>query len=588
VSPLSWRRLAHPFLGLRGRLLLLLLVAAIPLLSLASAIAWQNYRVVVGQAVERAKVMRAAAAARHGSVLADLVQFLDGVATLQAAADAPQGSCAGILAQALILQPTRVSNIAVFNPTGRLRCSARPVAGTELDPPAGGGGAAWFDAAVTGDRPVIVAAMSQGATGGVVLTVAVPWELGGRRGVVAGCIGVDWLTERGAATSGGGSAWLISTAAAPLPLAHSPAGALPLPSDITAVLRSDGDTAFAASGRDGMPYAYAAAPLIGGLRLLVATPAQGDIERARAVLLHRLVGLGILLAAGLAAVALGADGTVVEPLKQLSRAVRHWQAGGRFDPGEPRGVPREVADLSASFAQATDALAEREQQLRSAIAQQELLMQEIHHRVKNNLQIVASLLNLQASRIRLPEARREFQSARDRIRALATLHRHLYAYGDLHTINMRSFLNELCDQLLQAMGEAAGGRIRLTIEAPELQISSDQAVPMALIVTEAVSNAAKYAFPGGRAGQITVRLTAEGDAARLVIEDDGVGLPSGPAQTETGVRDGIGLYLIRGFARQLGGELIVVQEHGTRYELRLAIRRERDQQAQLDPAAALG
>ena len=140
-------------------------------------------------------------------------------------------------------------------------------------------------------------------------------------------------------------------------------------------------------------------------------------------------------------------------------------------------------------------MAEREGQLRSALANQDLLMQEIHHRVKNNLQIVASMLNLQASRIRLPEAKAEFQAARDRIRALGDAAPPLYREGELHTINMRSFLTELCGQLFQAMGETEGERINLEIDASELQMSSDQAVPLALIVTEVVSNSVKYAFP---------------------------------------------------------------------------------------------
>ena len=141
---------------------------------------------------------------------------------------------------------------------------------------------------------------------------------------------------------------------------------------------------------------------------------------------------------------------------------------------------------------------------------------------------------------------------------------------------MRSFLNELCGQLLQAIGDARAAGSACTIEAPELQISSDQAVPLALIVTEAVSNAVKYAFPAGRDGHIQVRLTTEGeDRARLVMEDDGVGIPAGRADTETGVRDGIGLQLIRGFARQLGAPLTVTEDGGTRYELELTLRRTR-------------
>ena len=202
-------------------------------------------------------------------------------------------------------------------------------------------------------------------------------------------------------------------------------------------------------------------------------------------------------------------------------------------------------------------------------------MQEIHHRVKNNLQIVASLLNLQASRIRQPEARAEFQSARDRVRALATLHRHLYAHGEVHTIDMREFLVELCGQLFQAMGEQPGKRLQLHIEATELKMSSDQAVPLSLIVTEAVSNAVKYAFPAGRKGNVWVRLTTDGSTAELDVRDDGIGIPAGRVETEAGTRDGIGLQLIRGFSRQLGATLDVTEANGTEYLVRMPLRKER-------------
>ena len=134
----------------------------------------------------------------------------------------------------------------------------------------------------------------------------------------------------------------------------------------------------------------------------------------------------------------------------------------------------------------------------------------------------------------MPEARAEFASARDRVRALATLHRHLYSHGEVHTINMPDFLTELCGQLFQAMGEIEGQRIKLTIEASPLQMSSDQAVPLSLIVTEAVSNALKYAFPHGRAGHVLVRLTADGETVTLVVQDDGIGMPLGMSESEHG------------------------------------------------------
>ncbi len=269
---------------------------------------------------------------------------------------------------------------------------------------------------------------------------------------------------------------------------------------------------------------------------------------------------------------------VSRPLALLHKSVSQWRSDTVFQKRQDAQVPpstRELRQLAVSFQRATLMLNRQQIRLAAAIDQQELLMQEIHHRVKNNLQVVASLLNLQASRIRLPEARAEFQSARDRVRTLATLHRHLYAHGELHTINMREFLIELCSQLFQAMGEKAGERLRLEIEAPELKMSSDQAVPLALIVTEAVSNAVKYAFPGGRRGSISVCLKADRDHAELEIFDDGVGIPAGRVETEAGTRDGIGIQLIRGFARQLGATLQVEEGHGTRYKVHLPLQRKR-------------
>ena len=300
----------------------------------------------------------------------------------------------------------------------------------------------------------------------------------------------------------------------------------------------------------------------------------------------------VMLAAwllGMVGMAAAATLWVSRPLASLHEAISQWRPETVFQKrlGFPEAPStRELRQLALAFQRATLALHQQQSRLTAAIDQQELLMQEIHHRVKNNLQVVASLLNLQASRIRQPEARAEFQAARDRVRTLATLHRHLYAHGELHTINMREFLIELCSQLFQAMGEKAGERLRLEIEAPELKMSSDQAVPLALIVTEAVSNAVKYAFPGGRRGSISVTLKADQSHAELEIFDDGVGIPAGRVETEAGTRDGIGIQLIRGFARQLGATLQVEEGHGTRYKVHLPLQQKRLQSPMLGTLAS--
>ncbi len=334
-----------------------------------------------------------------------------------------------------------------------------------------------------------------------------------------------------------------------------------------ASLTSAAQLAVQAQSMAGVRYAYATTLLPSHWRLIAATSARHEHEAAVRELLVRLAELTALLLAGLAAVVLGADLAFGNPLRRLSAAVRRWQAGGSFDPGDLGGAPDEVLQLAQSFREATAGLQQREAELTKAQERQDLLVLEVHHRVKNNLQVIASLLNLQASRIRVPEARAEFQAARDRVRALATLHRHLYADGELHTINMRSFLAELCGQLFQAMGEAEGARIQMLIEAPEMRMSSDQAVPLALIVTEAVTNSVRYAFPSGRPGRISVVLKDHDGGLDLTISDDGVGIPAG--KSEAGTRDGIGLQLIRGFSRQLGAMLTIEEHGGTRYAVRL-------------------
>lgn len=575
-----WGRLrkAQHLAGVRGRVALLLLVAAVPLLLLAVVIVWQNSRLVAGASTGRAAVVRAGSAAHIETVLEGVRHVLGDLARDPDIASGDVVACTAAVARALALQPERFTALFVVGAEGRRHCGIGP----DADADAATADMSWLRALRSSGLRVSEA-LDASQRRGLLIAVARRAPEAAFAGAVVGVLAAQGLSERRPVP--GSSAWLVDSTGRMLPLGPALPSALPTPEVLKNLLGPDGRMLLVGRDADGRPAAFAVAQVDAALRLLVSTDATEDTAIAQGALLRRIAGLVLLLGAGLAAVAIGANITLVMPLKRLSAAVQAWRNGAPFDLGPTYSVPLELRQLAASFAEATQALMEREQQLQRAVEQQELLMQEIHHRVKNNLQIIASLLNLQASRIRLPEAKQEFAAARDRVRALATLHRHLYAFGDLHTINMRSFLYELCDQLLAALGEKTGGRIDLTIQAPALQISSDQAVPIALIVTEAVSNAAKYAFPGGRSGHIRVALTTEGERARLVIEDDGVGIPEGPGETETGIRDGIGMHLIRGFARQLGGRLIVTQEQGTCYELQLDLRRSRDARGGEDEAA---
>jgi two-component sensor histidine kinase len=566
------KRVGMTLLGsIRVRLAVIVLIAAIPLMMLSATIVWQNYQLalsVTSQATER---LRESAIARHVSAIAGAQQMMQALAQLADLTSGDPTACDSRLAGVLSLQLTRYTNLLVVNPQGAVICSAMPMT-TALRARSPGLVSPVLRLARSKSGFALGSVRSSLLTGLPIIPAAYPILHGG---VIDGFIYVglrlDWFfNPAGLAIPALPALWIADVAGHVTQVAGE--GIIGLPS--AAILRrlQAGALVIDAASADGQPNCYASMPLGDDYTLIVAHPALKDRQAARGVLFRRIAQLGVLLLLGLAAVAIGVHIALCKPLTLLNRAVAEWRSSGSFDAMHLGDPPNEVRSLAASFTAAVVTLNEQEAKLRLGTEQQELLMREIHHRVKNNLQIVASLLNLQASRIRVPEAKAEFASARDRVRALATLHRHLYSHGEVHTINMPDFLVELCGQLFQAMGEVEGQRIKLTIEASPLQMSSDQAVPLSLIVTEAVSNALKYAFPGGRTGHVLVRLTAQEGLATLVVEDDGIGMPAGISESEHGVRDGIGITLIRGFARQIAAELDVDETSGTRYTLKMTLR----------------
>ncbi len=545
LRPIWWSRIGHT----RGRLILLSFVAAVPIAAMAATIAWQEFQAIARGSQERAALLDGQALAQFRTSLASITGRMSGSVTR-----AVGGSCDISTAQQL--GRMGVSGLVTVDIDGHTLCAFGAVM------PEGSGSRHWFEQ-IRGGAPMSLDAVGSGRPA----VLAVHNASGD---MVGALLHPAWfaLNALPEPAEPGDVTWLLDGERRALASRGDAVAALPsLPAMVSLI--GAPQLALRAVSASGHRYAYATTLLPSGWRLIVATSAEREHAQAVRTLMVRMGELALLFVLGLTAVVLGADVAFGNPLRRLSTAVRRWQAGEQFDPGNLKGAPDEVIDLAQSFQEATAVLREKEAELVRSQEKQNLLVLEIHHRVKNNLQVVASLLNLQASRIRVPEARAEFQAARDRVRALATLHRHLYADGELHTINMRSFLTELCGQLFSAMGEREDDRIKLTIEAPELRMSSDQAVPLALIVTEAVTNSVRYAFPGGRTGQVSVLLREVDGGLDLVISDDGVGIPTGRAETESGTRDGIGLQLISGFTRQLGASLDVQQGPGTRYAVRL-------------------
>lgn len=207
------------------------------------------------------------------------------------------------------------------------------------------------------------------------------------------------------------------------------------------------------------------------------------------------------------------------------------------------------------------ALHRQQEKIESALREKETLLKEIYHRVKNNLQVIASMVSLQERSAGDGVTRVALKEAADRVRAMALVHEKLYQSNDLSSIALDAYIEELCTQLGNGAAAAERG-IALETQADTVQISLEQAVPLGLVLQELISNCLKHAFPDGRQGRIVVRLEAPADAApmRLSVADDGVGLPAG---VTPGSAHSLGLKLVSALARQLDAELTLASDHGT-------------------------
>ncbi len=271
------------------------------------------------------------------------------------------------------------------------------------------------------------------------------------------------------------------------------------------------------------------------------------------------VGLPLLaFSIALLAAWLAIDGLVLRWLSRLTRTVRVYGAGRyKFKAGSAFDTaPSEIAQL----AQAMDLMAadidERDRELKSALAVRDAAVKEIHHRVKNNLQIVTSFLNLQGRQLKDDQARAAIAAARHRIDALAIVHQTLYQRERLELVSMRPFLTSLMDHLSEALGMKQDG-IEMEQNYADMERPADDAIPIALFLVEAVTNATKYAFAGG-GGQISIALTQAGDRVQLVIEDSGCGFDTVNPTGSTG----LGSKLMTAFARQLSADLSVTSAAG--------------------------
>jgi two-component sensor histidine kinase/GAF domain-containing protein len=209
-----------------------------------------------------------------------------------------------------------------------------------------------------------------------------------------------------------------------------------------------------------------------------------------------------------------------------------------------------------------------EEQVEASLTEKEIMLKEIHHRVKNNLQVITSLLNLQSSYIEDEKMAALLTESQTRVRSMALIHEQLYRSDDLARVDFKAYIQELTSYLLMSYHSQADG-IRFQIACDEVFLDVTTAIPCGLIINELASNALKYAFPNGRSGVIGVEVApesgAEGEAQyRLSVWDDGVGFPDGLDFRHT---KSLGLQLVNSLTQQLEGSLTLSRENGTAFEI---------------------
>ncbi|MBI5801816.1 MAG: CHASE domain-containing protein [Verrucomicrobia bacterium] len=205
-----------------------------------------------------------------------------------------------------------------------------------------------------------------------------------------------------------------------------------------------------------------------------------------------------------------------------------------------------------------------EEQLRASLREKEVLLQEIHHRVKNNLQIVSSLLRLQSRSLEQPESVAAFEESCARVQSIALVHEKLYDASSFAELDFAAYVQSLTDSLLRSYGTDPAV-IRLRLDMAKVHLDINQAIPCALILNELVSNSLKYAFPDGRHGEIWLRLCCDPDGTtHMVVGDNGVGLPERVNPDKTG---SLGLQLVNTLVRQLRGTLEVRRDNGIEYAI---------------------
>jgi PAS domain S-box-containing protein len=225
------------------------------------------------------------------------------------------------------------------------------------------------------------------------------------------------------------------------------------------------------------------------------------------------------------------------------------------------GKPTAVIEISRDITECKQAA----DKLKASLEEKEMLLKEVHHRVKNNMQVISSLLNLESMHIKDKEALEMFKESQNRVRSMALIHEKLYRSKDLTSVDIGGYIQDLTTSLARSYG-ARAATIKLNIDVRDIFLDITASIPCGLIINELVSNSLKHAFPDGREGAITIAMQrTNGDKIELIVSDNGIGFPEDMDFRKT---KSLGMQVVITLVKQLGGAIELVRNTGTAFRVR--------------------
>jgi two-component sensor histidine kinase len=540
----------EPGWTLRQRLQIIITLALLPviLVSLFQGVA--RARLDIANVHDRLLQSAQTVAGGDENLLAAAEQVLRAVGSLSDVRGM-SGNCDGVLSDTLI-GVRYFSNLTRIDAQGRIVCSAMALAkGMSV-----GDYAVFRAAQKTSDMAVSNELISR-VTGQRVIgaMLALQKADGSFDGTVAIALDVHWIDYmmRAAKLPKGAVVTVYDRSGKVIATNNKDVGAAIAKSALAA--GGDPDTVSSAVDSRGDLWRFGNAPLIGN-SIFVAF-AMGESRLFGPTYLH--VGLDFalpILMIGFAwfAIWLATDRQVTQWIAYLRRIAAAYRSGHYAIRPDLADAPVEFRLLGDALSEMAEGIQDRDRRLRENVEMKTTLIKEIHHRVKNNLQIVMSLLSIQANQVKDPGAKDALVQAQTRINALALVHRILNELEDQSFLDIKQLLEELSHQIAGGMSNE---RVRVDVDVPSRVVSGSMAVALALFTVEALTNIFKHAFPREREGVIRVTMTeAGGGKLRLAIADDGIGF----AMDETG--KSVGSRLIKTFGLQLGGVSSVHSEPG--------------------------